>query len=508
MSEILLEAIKNIFTVTNILMAAGGTFVGIIFGALPGFTAAMGVAVLLPITFGMPPASGLILLGALFGGAMYGGSISAILINTPGTPSAAATVLDGHPMAKKGLAGEALREAVFASFLGGIFGVTVLLLFAPPLARISLMFGPPEYFLLAVFGLTVIASISEKSLIKGLMAGVFGLLVSTIGMDPLMGTPRFTMGIVNLIDGVKLVPAMIGLFSIPETLNIISSYINDDSVNLVNLREFRKIKIGFPSWDHIKRHAVIYLKSSVIGTYVGMLPGAGGSIASFMAYNEAKRSSKHPEKFGTGISEGIAAAESANNAMAGGALIPMLTLGVPGDSVAAIIMGGLMVHGLEPGAQLFARNGDIAYTFILALYLANIMMLLFGIYCAPYFTIVTNTPKHILSVCVMLLTVIGAYALRGNIFDVYVMVAFGFIGYFLKSYGFPIVPVVLGIILGPIAEKGLNSTITISYGENILLFMLSRPISLILIVFTVLSVGVPLYHRIRRTKNDAAESAE
>lgn len=497
MGEVFLQAVSNVFTINNIIMAALGTCLGILFGALPGFTAAMGVAVLLPLTFGMHPSTGLILLGALFGGAMYGGSISAILINTPGTPSAAATVLDGHPMAKKGKAGEALREAVFASFLGGIFGVTVLLFFAPPLSRISLMFGPPEYFLLAVFGLTVIASVSEKSLIKGLMAGVFGLIVSTIGVDPLLGRPRFTMGIVNLIDGVQLVPAMIGLFSIPETLAMISSYINDDTVNLLSFDEIRKIKVGFPSWDHIKRHAAIYLKSSMIGTYVGMLPGAGGSIASFMAYNEAKRSSKHPELFGTGISEGIAAAESANNAMAGGALIPMLTLGVPGDSVAAIMMGGLLVHGLIPGAQLFTQHADITYTFILALYLANVMMLLFGIYCAPYFTIVTRTPKHILSVCVMLLTVIGAYALRGNVFDVYVMVAFGFIGYILKSYGFPIVPIVLGIILGPIAEKGINGTLAIAHGENVLLFMLSRPISLILIIFTLLSVGVPVYRMIK-----------
>lgn len=489
--------LKNVFTITNILLAAGGTLMGIIFGALPGFTAAMGIAVLLPITFGMPPASGLILLGALFGGAMYGGSISAILINTPGTPSAAATVLDGHPMAQKGLAGEALREAVFASFCGGIFGVTVLLLLSPPLAKISLMFGPPEYFLLAVFGLTIIASISKESLTKGLISGVLGLLISTIGMDPLLGMPRFTMGIVNLIDGVQLVPAMIGLFSIPETLALITSYVKKDTVSLVNIVEFRKIKVGFPSINHIKRHAMIYLKSSIIGTYVGMLPGAGGSIASFMAYNEAKRSSKYPEKFGTGISEGIAAAESANNAMAGGALIPMLTLGVPGDSVAAIIMGGLMVHGLHPGAQLFARQGDIVYTFIIALYLANVMMLLFGIYCAPYFTIVTNTPKHILSACVMMLTVIGSYALRGNVFDVYVMITFGLIGYIMKSHGFSVIPTVLGIILGHIAEKGLNGTIAISYGENILLFILSRPISLVLIVLTILSVGIPLFQTIR-----------
>jgi putative tricarboxylic transport membrane protein len=494
-----IDIAMRVFSISNILLAAGGTLMGIIFGALPGFTAAMGVAVLLPITFGMDPASGLILLGSLFGGAMYGGSISAILINTPGTPAAAATTLDGHPMAKKGLAGEALREAVFASFLGGIFGVTVLLLFSPPLAKISLMFGPPEYFLLALFGLTIIATISERAVFKGLIAGVLGLLISTIGMDPLLGIPRFTFGVVNLIDGVQLVPAMIGLFSIPETLDLIRSYVNKDTDTYVMTPELKKIKVGFPSLKHILTFLPIYIRSSIIGTGVGILPGAGGSIASFMAYNETKRASKHPEKFGTGISDGIAASESANNAMASGALIPMLTLGVPGDSVAAIMMGGLLVHGLQPGAELFSRNADIVYTFIFALYLANVMLLLYGTFFAPYFTIVTNTPKHILAASVMMLTVIGSFALRGNPFDVYVMVAFGILGYIMKAHGFSVIPTVLGIILGPMAEKGLNGTLSISYGQNILFFMLGRPISLVLIVLTLLSVGFPIYRRIKDT---------
>ncbi|MPM46461.1 hypothetical protein SDC9_93161 [bioreactor metagenome] len=381
-----------------------------------------------------------------------------------------------------------------------------MLLFAPPLAKISLMFGPPEYFLLAIFGLTIIATISEQAIFKGLIAGMFGLLVSTIGMDPLLGIPRFTMGITNLIDGVQLVPAMIGLFSLPEVFELIRSYVKNDTENLVNTRDFRKIKVGFPSLSHIKKHALIYLKSSVIGTYVGMLPGAGGSIASFMAYNEAKRSSKHPELFGTGISEGIAASESANNAMAGGALIPMLTLGVPGDSVAAIMMGALMIHGLQPGNALFTSNADIVYTFIIALYLANILMLLFGTFCAPYFSVVTNTPRHILAATVMVLTVIGSFSLRGNVFDVYVMITFGILGYIMKTHGFSPIPTVLGIILGPIAEKGLNGTLAISYGDNIILFMLMRPISLVLILLIVFSVGVPVYHRIKNTKKEMAKS--
>jgi len=501
MGGTIFDVVCNVFQITNLLIAAGGVLTGIIFGGLPGFTASMGVAILLPITFGMDPATGLILLGALFAGAMYGGSVSAILINTPGTPSAAATVLDGHPMCKKGKAGEALREAVFASFLGGIFGVTVLLLFAPPLARISLMFGPPEYFLLAMFGLTIIATISEKAVFKGLLAGALGLLISTIGMDPLLGIPRFSMGFVNLLDGIQLIPAMIGLFSIPEVLNMIHLHKHPEETPTEELcPDFKNIKIGFPKLKQIIKFIPIYIRSSIIGTGVGMLPGAGGSIASFMAYNETKRVSKHPELFGTGISEGVAASESANNAMASGAMIPMLTLGIPGDSVAAIMMGGLMVHGLQPGAELFTSNGHIVYTFIISLYVANIFMLLFGTFFAPYFTLATKTPRHYLAVSVTLLTVMGSYALRGNMFDVYVMVVFGILGYLMKSHGFSVIPTVLGIILGPVAEAGLNNMIAISTGDNILFFLFQRPISLILIVLTLLSIAFPFYRRIRESR--------
>ncbi len=497
----ILSVIGGVFKLSNLLIAAGGVLTGIIFGGLPGFTAAMGVAILLPLTFGMDPATGLILLGSLFAGAMYGGSIAAILINTPGTPSAAATVLDGYPMCKKGLAGEALRESVFASFLGGIFGVTVLLLFAPPLARISLMFGPPEYFLLALFGMTIIATISEKAIFKGLMAGVFGMFVGTIGMDPLLGIPRFTMGIPNLLDGVELVPAMIGLFSIPETMEMIRRHVHpEEDLRETMCADLRNIKIGFPKLGHIIKFIPIYIRSSIIGTIVGILPGAGGSIASFMAYNETKRASKHPEQFGTGIPEGVAAAESANNAMSAGAMIPMLTLGVPGDSVAAIMMGGLMVHGLQPGAELFARNANVVYTFIIALYLANVFMLLYGTFFAPYFTLVTKTPRHYLAAAVILLTVMGSYALQGSMFDVYVMLAFGGIGYLMKCYGFSVIPTVLGIILGPLAENSLNTMIAISHGQNLLLFIITRPISLVLLCLTLLSVAFPFYRRIKESR--------
>ncbi len=497
-----IQVVGNVFAPFNILMAVFGVVVGIIFGALPGFTAAMGIAILMPMTFSMPPESGLIMMGALFAGAMWGGSVSAILINTPGTPAAAATVLDGYPMAKQGRAADALRESVMASFWGGILGVLVLQLFAPPLARVSLMFGPPEYFVLAIFGMTIIASLSEKMIVKGFISGFLGMLIATIGMDPLLGIPRFTFEITGLVDGVMLVPALIGLFSIPEVMEIIQLH----GVKEEMIPSLKNVKIGFPTWAHTKRLTPTYLRSSIIGIIVGILPGAGGSIASFMAYNEERRASKTPEKFGTGMIEGVAASEAANNAVCGGAFIPMLTLGVPGDSVAAIMMGGLMIHGLNPGAELFTTYANVTWTFIFSLYLANVLMLLFGLYCAPWFSWVTQTPRHILAISIILLTTVGSFAVRGSMTDVYVMLGFGILGYLLKSHGFDVVPVVLGLILGPMAEKGLNGTISISYGQNTAWFILQRPVSLILIGLTIVALLIPYFRS--RSKKDIFASGE
>lgn len=494
----LVQVLLNIFAPMNILLCVFGVFMGILFGALPGFTGSMGIAVLLPLTFTMQPASALILLGALFCGSMYGGSISAILINTPGTPAAAATVLDGYPMAQKGRAGEALQESIIASFIGGIVGVVALLFLAPPLAKVSLMFGSPEYLLLAIFGLTIIASISEKSMVKGIISGLFGLTLAMVGTDPLLGAPRFTIGLPDLIDGVELIPVLIGLFAFPEILNIINSYDKNEKRN--ELPDIKNIKVGFPTLKHLIKFAPIYLRSSIIGTFIGILPGAGGSIASFLSYNETRRASKHPELFGTGIPEGVAAAESSNNAVAGGALIPMLTLGVPGDSVAAIIMGGLMIHGLRPGGEFFSVNSNIAYTFILSLFLANIIMLLFGIFCAPYFTLVSGVPKHMLAAFIVLFTVIGSYALRSSMFDVYVMVFFGAVGFIMKQCGFDTVPVVLGLILGGLAENGFDQTLAITNNENVLGYIFSRPICVVLTIFTLASILVPIIRALKAKK--------
>lgn len=490
MLDNIVSGLVSAITFQNICMVIIGSALGIFFGALPGFTATMGVAVLLPLTFGMPPETGLILLGSIFYGAMYGGSISAILLNTPGTPSAAATGIEGYPLTKKGRAGEALREAATASFLGGLFSVTCLLLIAPPLSQISLKFGPPEFFLLAVFGLTIIISVSGQSLVKGIISGVLGMIVGTVGMDPLLAYPRFTFGFSNLVEGIPLIPALIGLFSISEVLNLVK--LKDQKRNIATSK---KIQVGFPSLKHIKELIRTYLRSSIIGVFIGMLPGAGGSIASFLAYNEAKRASKHPDKFGTGIVEGLAACETANNAMAGGALIPMLTLGIPGDAVSAIMMGGLLIHGLNPGPELFSGSTSIvAYTFIIGLYLANIAFFLFGICASPYFARITNIPANILAAIVVVFAVTGSYAVSNRMFDVWIMLFFGFLGYFLRIYGFNVIPIVLGIILAPIAERGLAQSVAISGGGimNLLAYFVHRPISLVLIILIIISLAISI----------------
>ncbi|HHY47966.1 MAG TPA: C4-dicarboxylate ABC transporter permease [Firmicutes bacterium] len=487
----------------NLLAGFLGVVLGVIFGALPGFTAAMGVAVLMPFTFGLSPTTGLMLLAGIFCGAIYGGSISAILIGTPGTPSAAATVIDGFEMARKGQAADALREAIVASYIGGTFSAICLAFIAPPLARFALKFGPPEYLLLAIFGLTIIASIAAKSLLKGIIAGVLGLILGAVGMDPLLAYPRWTFGIPSLVSGVGLVPALIGLFSIPQVL----SMVGDPETRI---KEYSGKVSGrrWPTFKELKEFSPIYLRSSLIGLFIGALPGAGGSIAAFLGYNEAKRFSKHPEKFGTGIREGVAAAEAANNAVTGGALITMLTLGVPGDSVTAIMMGALLVHGLRPGNELFTASAHVIYPFLVGLIIVNLMMLLVGIYAAPYAARVTKTPVSMLAPIIVALCVMGAYAVNNDIMDVWVMLFFGVVGYLLKCGGYITIPIVLGVILGPILESNLTRLLTITQGQNILMYVLSRPISVVLLLMIIASLAWPVIQLRSVTARRIAEVAD
>jgi len=464
-----------------------GVVVGVAVGALPGFTTGMGVAVLLPVTFSMTPLAGLALLGAIYVGAMYGGAILAIMVNTPGTPAAAATVLDGYSMTKKGQAGEALIEASVSSFWGTILGALALLFLAPPLAAVSLKFGPPEMFMLAMFGLTIVVSLTANSILKGAISCIIGLLIGAVGMDPLIAFPRYTFGESNLLAGVAFVPALIGLFSASQVFALIQE--GGDNILEIDTKVVKDVK---PTLKDMIMYPKVYLRSGIIGIIVGVAPAAGASIAAFIGYNEGKKWSKTPEEFGKGCREGVAAAETANSASVGGSLVPTLTLGIPGNSVTAILMGGLMIHGLRTGHTLFSEHAHIVYPFIISLFVASFMMLFIGLYGSKYFAAIAKTPINVLIVMVFVFGGLGAYAVTNNIFDIYVMFVFGIVGYLLRIAKFDLAPIVLGMILGPIAERGLNQTMVIARGKAVIPFMFSRPICIVLLIISIVSVLTPI----------------
>lgn len=472
-------ALEQLFNPFTLLTLFAGVTGGIIAGALPGLTATMGVAILVPFTFAMPPVPGILMLLGLYAGAIYGGSIAAILIRTPGTPSAAATVLDGSPLFEKGEGGRALGIATLASVFGGIGSSIFLVFLAPLLSRVALSFSAPEYFALAVFGLTIIASISGDSMTKGLLSGFFGLLIATIGVDPIQGYGRFTFGTISLLDGVAFIPALIGLFAFAEVLNQFEELIEPKKVSY-------SLKNLIPSREDVKTVIGILIKSTFIGTFVGALPGAGGDIASFVCYNEAKRSSKHPEKFGTGIIEGVAAAEAGNNSSTGGALIPTLSLGVPGDSVTAVIIGALMIQGLRPGPLLFRDNLDLVYAIFMGFFLANVFMGIFGLMGAGFLAKIVTMSKRVLMPIVMVLAVVGSFAINNSIFDIGVMMILGVIGYLMQKIDIPMGPIVLALILGPMAESNFRRALLMSRGSFTI--FLTRPISLVLIVLSLVSL--------------------
>ena len=484
MGDILLEALSNILTLESFLSIFIGGALGIIFGALPGLTAAMGVALLLPITFGLEATTGILFLLGVYCGGIYGGSITAVLINTPGTPASAATTLDGHPLAKKGKAGKALRMAIFASVFGGIFSALILIIAAPQLAKVALKFGPPEYLALALFGLSVVSSVSGESKLKGLIMGGIGLLISTVGLDPVDASTRLMFGIEDLVSGIQLIPALIGLFAIAEIMN--RSYVSHlkrqqvgDSKNQSKL-----------TWTDIKKSLKTIIKSSGIGTILGAIPGAGPVTASFLSYNEAFRSSKNKAEFGKGSLEGVAAAESGNNGATGATLIPLLTLGIPGDAVTAILLGAFIMNDLEPGPLLFTDYGGIVYTIMIGLIVVNAFVFFQGQLAIRMFVKITKVPNNILIPILLTLCIVGAYAVNNSMFDVRVMMIFGIIGFFLLKFGFPVTPLLLALILGPIAENGMRQSLSMSGGDWSIFY--TRPISFIFIVISVIAFFIPL----------------
>jgi putative tricarboxylic transport membrane protein len=493
MSSIFLKALGSLFTPMNLLFVVLGTGSGIVVGALPGLTATMAIALLVPFTFAMSPIHGLVLLGGIYCGAIFGGSFSAILINTPGTPSAIATTFDGYALAKKGDSYKAIVTATISSVIGGLIGVLFLLFLSPPLSRASLKFGPPEFFWLTVFGLTIIATLASKSILKGLIGGAFGLLVSSIGIAPIEGSVRFTFGSVSLQDGIGLIPALIGIFCIPEVLGMIEK--KDTHYSIIPYRTQKKVVMNVVL--KLLKRPVLIIRSAIIGTIVGIIPGAGGNIASMVSYNEAVRASRYPEKFGRGIIDGVAASEASNNAEVSGSLIPLLTLGIPGAPPAAVLLGALLLQGMRPGVDLFTIHGHVTYTFILSLILANMLMLPMGIYSGKLVSkMITNIPIPFLAPFILFLTFIGSYSIERNMFDVYTMIFFGLVGYIGRKAGFGPGPIVLGLILGNICEQGLVQSILMGKAAGSLFgVFFIRPISIILIILTLLSAGWPVIRK-------------
>lgn len=470
-------ALGNLLTVENFIFVNIGLFIGIIFGSIPGLNGNLAITVLLPFTFSMGTVPALLMLTAIFFGSNFGGSISAILINTPGTNAAAATLIDGYPMCKNGQPRRALDMALVASTVGGLISALCLLFFAPQISKVAITFGSPEYFALAIFGLSVIASVSGKSMVKGLISGGLGILLATVGIDSVSGLTRFTFGNLHLYNGIKMLAVLLGVYAIAQMIGRLN---NTETAAVSELKEIDKE-------DHITRQDVkktmpTMLKSSCIGAFIGAVPGTGGAIASFIAYNEAKRCAKPGEKFGEGEIKGVAAPESANNGATAATLIPLLTLGIPGDVVAATLLGAFTMHGLVVGPKLFTNSGPVVYAVLIGCVIAQIFMFVQGKYLLNLFVKITHIPQDLLTAILVVICCAGAFAIGSSEMDVYVMLAFGVIAYFMQKIDLPPVPIVLGMVLGPTAESNLRNSLVMSGGSWDI--FIKRPICLLFIILT------------------------
>jgi len=475
----LLQALPNVLEWTNFAAVIIGVIAGIVVGAMPGLSATMAISVLVPFTFGLEPLVALGLMAGIYNGAMYGGAIPAVLLRIPGTPAAVATTFDGYPMAQKGEGGFALQVAVISSAIGGIASAFALMLLAPPLSKVTLLFGPSEVFWVAVFGLASIIFLLGGNPVKGLISAFFGVFVSVIGSDPIYGNDRFTFGQLEILDGIHIVILLVGLYALPPVIDLLETPLRTGVDNS---------KLGTESiWKALPRmkgYWKTWLRGSAIGIWIGILPGAGGSMAAFMSYNEARRSSTNPDVWGKGEPEGVAAAEVANNADTASALIPALTLGIPGTAVAAVMLGGLLVHGLQPGPMLFRENPDIVFGFMWQfLFGAILLVLLGGSLATNSFAHLLNLPRPLLGSVIIVLMLIGVYSIHGRMFDVYLMLGFGAIGWVMDRLKFPLPPVVLGLILGGFAEENLRLALRIGRGDPMILFQ--NMTSLILVALTI-----------------------
>lgn len=499
--EQIFAGLDQILQVQNILLMVVGLVIGIVIGAIPGLNVPLAVALALPFTFSLPPLAGLSMLIGIYKGGTYGGSIAAILINVPGTPAAAATAIDGNALARQGKAGKALKLSIYASVFGELVSDIVLIVAAAQVAKVALSFGPPEFFALGLFALTIIGLVSGTGLTRGLIAGALGILLSMVGIDPIEGEVRMAFGVYELTGGLKFISLIIGAFAISEALvqveksalkkanyNVLEISKNPDD-NRVTREDFKKV---LPA----------VLRGTPLGIFIGAIPGIGSSVAAFLSYGVAKRFSKEPEKFGHGSVEGVAAAESANNAVTGSTLIPLLTLGIPGDVITAIMLGALTVHGLIPGPTLFTQQGDFISALFIGMLIVTCLHFVIAMIGLPLFIRAVRVPRGILFPIVIILCVTGTLVATSSIFDVFVMLGFGFLGYLMVKFGFPVAPMLIGFILGPLIEVSLRQTMILS--DNSIEIFFTRPVSAVFMVLTVIvviSVGWQRYKELKLNEN-------
>jgi putative tricarboxylic transport membrane protein len=488
MLDSFLNGLAVVFQPMNFLLLTSAVFIGFIGGALPGISGVILVVILLPVTYGMDPTAAFMLLTAIYGSTVFSGLITAILYRAPGTPEAVMTAFDGYPMTQQGQAGKALGIGVLSSAIGGLVGTIALIIFTPMLASVALKFSSPEYFALAVLGLTVVASLGGR-LIYGLIGACLGLFIATIGFDPLTGTSRYTFGSLELAEGVGLIPVIVGLFAISEVMK--------RTLGEETHQPLKKVSIKIFDMPILRKIGVTLSRSSLLGVVIGILPGIGASTAAMVSYSEAVRWSKTPEQFGKGAPEGIAAPEAANNAAAMGALVPLFALGIPGSGTTAIILGAFIMHGLQPGPMFMLNSSDLVYAVFAGLFIVNFMILLFSKPFIALFTRLLNIPYSALGPIIVMCCIIGTYSVRNSMFDVWLMLGFGVLGFLLEKLKFPLVSIILGLVLGPIAESELRRTLAMSRGDFTIFF--ERPISATLIVISILllaaAIVVPLRKR-------------
>ena len=484
----------------NLLFATIGCVLGTLIGVLPGLGPAAGTALLIPITFRLEPTSAIIMLAAIYYGAMYGGTITSVLINVPGEAASVVTCLDGYEMAKRGRAGAALGIAAVGSFIGGTVATFGLVLVALPLSRLALKFGPPEYFSLICVGLSLVMGLAGKSLTKALMMGILGLLFSLVGVDPVEGAPRFTFGIAPLMDGVRFVPVVMGFFGIGEIL------LNAEKSLAGVMAGEGKVSSFFPRRDEWRVCVTSILRGTGLGFFLGLIPGTNSAVASFMSYAIEKKVSDHPEQFGTGVIEGVAAPETANNAYANAALIPLFTLGLPGSPTIAILMGALIMNGLTPGPLLFSQHAAFVWAVIASLYIGNVILLILNLPLVGWWAKLLKIPYNILVVFILVFCIIGGYSLNNSLFDVGVMILCGLLGYVFKKLEFPLAPAILTLILGPMMERSLRESLSLSRGDYSIFF--TRPISLLFLIVTAIILATSAWQGLPSAMREESKEAE